>query len=103
MENTFKIKATTTGFSSPAESYVDKRLNPLDILVKNTFTTYFIRASGNKYEINDGDILVVDKSLEPEENKLIIVEQNGRLEIDKFQMKSNKIIWGIVTFIIKKV
>lgn len=102
MENAFKIKSATTGFSSPAESYVDKRLNPLDILVKNPFTTYFIRASGNKYQITDGDILVVDKSIEPEENKLVIVEQNGRLEIDKFQTKSNKTIWGIITFIIKK-
>lgn len=101
MENTFKIRSSTTGFASPAESYVDKRLNPLDILVKNPFTTYFIRASGNKYEINDGDILVVDKSINPEKNKLIIIENNERLEITKFIEQSEKNVWGVITHVIK--
>lgn len=101
MNNSFDIRTSTTGFSSPAENYVDKRLNPLDILIKNPFTTYFLRASGNKYEITDGDILVIDKSLNPEENKTVIIEKNGRLEIIKYNTNITENIWGVVTHIIK--
>jgi len=103
MENDFKIKTNTTGFSSPAENYVDKRLNPADLLVKNQFSTYYLRASGNKFQIREGDILVVDRSIIPNQERIVVVEKNGRLEIEKFHNNFNHEIWGVVTFIIKKV
>lgn len=103
MDQYFDIKTKTTGFSSPAENYVGKRLNPSELLVKNPYSTFFLRASGNKFDISDNDVLVVDRSVIPEEGKLVILESNGRLEIDKFNKNSNRKIWGTITFIIKKI
>ena len=103
MEYDFKIKTQTTGFSSPAENYVCKRLDPSDLLIKNPYSTFFLRASGDKYDIKDQDILVVDKSISPNNESIIIIEKEGRLEIEKFHNNLNHEIWGVVTFIIKKV
>lgn len=102
MEHNFEIKSKTTGFSSPAENYVSKRLDPSAFLIKNQYSTYFLRASGSKFDIKDGDILVVDRSLMPLEDKIVVVEKNGKLEIDKYEFRNNTKIWGVVTYIIKE-
>ena len=103
MDQYFDIKTKTTGFSSPAENYVGKRLNPSELLIKNPYSTFFLRASGNKFDISDNDVLVVDRRLTPDVEKLVIIENNGRLEIEKFNKNANRKIWGVVTFIIKQI
>lgn len=103
MEYDFKIKTNTTGFSSPAENYVDKRLNPADLLVKNQFSTYYLRASGNKFQIREGDILVVDRSITPSEERIVVVDNNGRLELERFSQENKGNVWGTVTFVIKEI
>ena len=62
-----EVKTKTTGFGSPAESYVDKRLDLNELIVKDFYTTYYFKYEGDsRLGVNTGDILVVDRGLEPE-------------------------------------
>lgn len=82
------------GFPSPA---IDSRENPLDfndLLLKHKYSTYCLRASGNSLEktgIFDGDILVVDKSIEAKNNDLVIAEYQGEFTAKRLKIKDNRI------------
>jgi len=65
-QNTIQINATTTGFASPAETYVDKRLDINDLIVKDHYTTFYFRYSGpTVFGVNQGDTIVIDRGEEP--------------------------------------
>ena len=69
------LSPAVCGFPSPAEQYVDAPLDLNDLLVKNPPATYFVRAAGNSMVdagIQEGDILVVDRSIQPEDNSIVI-------------------------------
>lgn len=99
-DDTLEISCETTGFSSPAENYVDKRLDPKDLLMPNPLYTYFLSACGDMPGVSDGDILVVDKSIEPKLGDKVIVASEGRFELVEYSGDSE--IWGVVTFSIRK-
>ena len=64
------------GFPSPAEQYVERPLDLNELLVARPAATYFVRASGDSMAgagIGDGDLLVVDRSLAPEDGSAVIV------------------------------
>ena len=79
------------GFPSPAEGYREGSLDLNELLVKNPPATFFVRASGDSMTgagIFHGDILVVDRSVEPVNGKIIVAAVDGgfvvkRLEIGK--------------------
>lgn len=89
-----EIKTKTTGFGSPAEGYVNKRLDLNDLIPFDIMSTYYFKYDGkNKYGIKYGDILVVDKSICPEEGDLVIIKSNFiTLEFFNNQIE----IWGTV-------
>ena len=61
------IRTTTSGFASPAESYVDKRLDLNDLNLKNIYSTFFFRYQGpNVFGVEQDDILVIDKAEVPQ-------------------------------------
>lgn len=63
------------GFPSPAEQYASTPLDLNTLLVKNPEATFFVRAEGNSMTgagIQNGDILVVDRSLEPASGSIVI-------------------------------
>ena len=65
------------GSGSLLRQYVDAPLDLNELLVKNPPATYFVRAAGNSMAdagIQEGDILVVDRSIQPENNAIVIVE-----------------------------
>ena len=69
------LSPAVCGFPSPAEQYVDAPLDLNELLVKNPPATYFVRAAGNSMAdagIQEGDILVVDRSIQPENNAIVI-------------------------------
>ena len=69
------LSPAVCGFPSPAEQYVDAPLDLNELLVKNPPATYFVRAAGNSMVdagIQEGDILVVDRSIQPENNAIVI-------------------------------
>lgn len=115
----------SAGFPSPAEDFLDIEIDLNKYLIKNKFTTYFVKVSGNSMQdigISDGDLLIVDKSLEPKDNKIAVCFIDGeftvkRIKIDKncvwlvaenpdykpFKVtdENELIIWGIVINVIK--
>ena len=123
MINNKNILTVAAGFPSPAENYIEEKLNLDKHLIKNKESTFFVRVSGDSMinvGIFDNDILVVDRSLIPVRQSIVIASIDGELVVKKlvkdkikkdFYLKSeNKnypdirlnsnsdtIIWGIVT------
>ena len=115
------------GFPSPAADFDEAKISLDNVLVKNREATFYAKASGTSMigaGIDDGDILVIDRSIEPQNNKIAICFIDGeftvkRILVEKdciYLMPENKafqpikvtdenvlIIWGIVTYVIKNV
>ena len=115
----------SAGFPSPADDFKEIRISLDKELVKNEDSTFYARVSGNSMEgagLIDGDLLVIDRSLEVENNKIAvcfldgeftvkrIVKKNKELylkpenknyQLIKIKEESELIIWGIVTYVIK--
>jgi DNA polymerase V len=116
----------SAGFPSPAEDYIDKKLDLNEYLIKNRPATFLVKVNGNSMinsGIYDGDILVVDRSAEPANNKIVIGVIDGEFTVKRIIKKAKKLflqpenenfkpieitedmdfkIWGIVTFAIHK-
>lgn len=113
------------GFPSPAADFDESKISLDNVLVKNKEATFYAKASGNSMTgagIDDGDILVIDRSLEPKNNKIAIcfidgeftvkriklenkelylMPENSNYKPTKISQENNFIIWGIVTYVIK--
>lgn len=84
----------SAGFPSPAEDFIDKKLDLNEYLIKNPLTTFFVKVSGNSMinaGIYDGDILIVDKSIDASNNKIIIGVINGEFTVKRISKKNNKL------------
>ena len=80
------------GFPSPAEQYVDSPLNLHELLVKKPAATYFVRAEGDSMTgagIRSGDILVVDRSLEPGNGSIVIACVDNEFTVKYFYRDEN--------------
>ncbi len=65
----------SAGFPSPADDYIDKKLDLNEHLIKNPSSSFLIKVKGDSMidaGINSGDILIVDRSLEPADGKIVI-------------------------------
>lgn len=124
----FADEGIQAGFPSPAQDYMEQALDLNKELIKNPASTFLGRVKGTSMKdenISDGDILVIDKSLDLENNDLAVCFIDGeftlkRVEIDKrakivWLVPSNaefsriKVtednqfwVWGIVVYTIKK-
>jgi DNA polymerase V len=123
----FVEEGISAGFPSPADDFRNKRISLDDELVVNKLTTYYARVSGESMigaGLDHNDLLVIDKSIPPKDGKIAVCYVDGeftvkRLKIteecvylmpenDNYQpikVTSDKqlLIWGIVTYVIKKV
>ena len=121
------LNKVPAGFPSPAEDYIEQKLNVQELLVKRPASTFFIRVSGYSMldaGIHDGDILVVDRSLKASTHKIIVAILDGELTIKRFEQAENTIylhpenkeyqtitvtpdidfeVWGVVTNVIHAV
>ena len=96
------IKSRTTGFASPAESYVDKRLDLNDLIIQNVHTTFYFRYMGpNTLGVKTGNILVLDRSIEPTEGDLVVLTDKQCFKIRKYEGQEN--VWGRVSWILNKI
>ena len=116
------------GFPSPATDYIEEDIDLNVHLIKNVPATFVIRVQGKSMVdvgINDGDILVIDKSLKPKNFSTVIanvhdelvvktfVKENGRQFLtsgskrieDKILINEEEdvFIWGVVTYVIHSV
>ena len=109
------------GFPSPAEDYVEARLDLNEKLIRNKEATFLLSVQGDSMKdagIMDGDILVVDRSIEPQDGKIVIAALDGELTVKRLSIKSTGtwlvpendhyppiavreesdiVIWGVVT------
>ncbi|MDJ0626299.1 MAG: translesion error-prone DNA polymerase V autoproteolytic subunit [Candidatus Caenarcaniphilales bacterium] len=116
----------TAGFPSPGDDYVETKLDLNRYLIKNPTATYFVKVSGESMinaGIHDGDILIVDRSLEPKEGDIVIAELDGELTVKRLGRINKKLhlisenpdyesipvyqeanlqIWGVVSYAIHK-
>jgi DNA polymerase V len=114
------------GFPSPADDFVEKNLDLNEFLIKNPPATFFVKVEGDSMinaQISSGDILIVDRSIDASNKKIIIASLMGEflvkrikiigkeifLESENTKYKSIKItddmdfeIFGVVTYIIHK-
>ena len=84
----------SAGFPSPADDYLDLPIDLNEYLVDNSAATFYIRVTGNSMQdegIDDGDLLVVDRSKTPKNNDIIIGVLNGEFTVKTIQ-KTNQII-----------
>jgi len=82
------------GFPSPADDYLDKNLDLNEYLIKNPSSTFCVRVEGSsmvKAGIHDGDILIVDRSLEPGDKKIVIAVVNGDLTVKRIRKEKGEV------------
>ena len=121
----FHLNKVGAGFPSPATDYVEDDIDLNNHLIKNIPSTFLIRAQGksmNSIGIHDGDLLVVDRSLNPKNFSTVIINVNEELVVksfikekdqsfltsgskkikDKINLTENPeiFIWGVVTYVI---
>jgi len=84
----------SAGFPSPAEDYVEGQLDLNKHLVEHPAATYFVRVTGDSMVeagIHSGDLLIVDRSLEPRDKDVVIANVNGELTVKRIRIKSGKV------------
>ena len=98
-----EVKTKTTGFGSPAESYVEKRLDLNQLIVEDIYTTYYFKWQGlDKFNVEHGDILVVDRAAIPKIGDIVLFEKEDKIELEIFN-NQNKEIWGTITWTLSRI
>lgn len=83
------------GFPSPADDYIEGRLSLDEHLIANKDATFFVRARGKSMEgvgIQDGNILVVDKSLTPKSGSIVVAFVDGEYTVKTFIKRGAQVI-----------
>lgn len=83
------------GFPSPAEDYVEKRLDLQEYLIRNPLSTFFLRARGDSMQgagIYDGDLLIVDRSQEASHNRVVIAAVEGELTVKRLIRRGGRVL-----------
>ena len=121
----FHLNKVGAGFPSPATDYVKDDIDLNSHLIKNIPSTFLIRAQGKSMDnigIRNGDLLVVDRSLNPKNFSTVIANVSEELVVKNFVKENNQsfltsgskklkdkinltenpeiFIWGVVTYVI---
>ena len=118
------LERVPAGFPSPAGDYMEGKLDLNEHLVKHPAATFFVRVTGDSMiekGIHSGDLLIVDRSLEPKDRSIIIAVLDGELTVKQLEKRKGKLrllpanknyepleisdqqsfeIWGVVTNVI---
>jgi len=123
----FSENGISAGFPSPADDFKEIRISLDRELIKNKESTFYARVDGNSMigaGLENGDLLVIDRSIEPENKKIAVCLIDGDFTVKRIEMEKGKvylvpenkkykkkevkeenelIIWGIVSYVIKAV
>jgi DNA polymerase V len=127
MELPFLESLIPAGFPSPADDYMETSLDLNEKLIRNPSSTFFAQISGSSMinaGISDGDIVIVDKSLQPKNDSVLVCIIDGEFTLKRFKKVNNEVaylmpdnpkydpikitehnnfmIWGVVTYTIHK-
>ncbi len=84
----------SAGFPSPADDYIEENIDLNEYLLKNPFSTFFLRINGDSMinsGIHDKDLIIVDKSLTPKPGDIVIAMIDGEFTVKRFSMKNNQL------------
>jgi DNA polymerase V len=114
----------SAGFPSPAEDYLEAKLDLNEHLVKHPAATFFLRVAGDSMVgagIHSGDLLIVDRALEPTDRRVVVAAVNGEMLVKRLNIRGKRLtliadnpnypplpitaaiefqIWGVVTSVI---
>lgn len=120
------LNPVSAGFPSPADDYIEERLDLHKYVVRNPAATFFLRARGESMinaGVHDGDLLVVDRSVEATHNRVVIAALDGELTVKRLVRRRGRValapenpdfaeiditereyvhIWGVVTYVVHK-
>ena len=120
-------QGVSAGFPSPADDFKEVRISLDKELVKNKDATFYARVSGDSMieaGLDDGDLIVIDRSLNPENGKIAVCFIDGDFTVKRIKKEKGKfylmpenkkykpielsednelIIWGVVEYVIKKI
>lgn len=109
------------GFPAPGDDMVEKPLDLNDLLIENPAATFFVRVRGDSMDgakIHDGDVLIVDRSIEARSGHIVVAAVYGELVVKKLKLEAGKLflvsenedyspivieeaedcyVWGVVT------
>ena len=118
--------AIAAGFPSPAEEYVEITIDLNKELIKHPAATFYARVKGDSMVdagIQDGDLLVIDKALEPKEGSIAVCYLDGEFTVKRLAVQEEGVylmpanaefkpiriteeneflVWGIVAYVIHK-
>lgn len=118
------LSSMKAGFPSPADDYIESKLDFNEYLVKHPAATFCVRVVGDSMinaGINSGDMLVVDRAITPSNNKIVVAILNGEFTVKRIRKTKNRIslmpenpiykpieiteetdfqVWGVVTHVI---
>ena len=118
--------SVSAGFPSPATDYLENKLDLNEYLVKHPTSTFIVKASGpsmTEAGILSGDLLIVDRSITPKNDNIVIASVFGDLTVKKLRKKDSRLflvsanneypsieikeemecfVWGVVTYVIHK-
>ena len=89
----FYSSKISAGFPSPADDYVEDKLDLNQLLIHNKPATYLVRVSGQSMQgamIADGDLLVVDASIKPTDGKIVVASVDGEFTVKRFMIQKGK-------------
>lgn len=87
------IRAGLSGFPSPAQDYEGRTLDLNERLIKRPSSTFFMAVTGDSMEtfgMQDGDILVVDRSIEPRPGQIIAALVDGEVIVKRYELIGNR-------------
>ena len=116
----------SAGFPSPADDFKEIRISLDKEIVKNEEATFYARVDGESMlgaGLNDGDLIVIDRSEEPKNGSIAVCFLDGEFTVKRLKLKNKEIylmpenskyspikidegnelsIWGVVTYVVKK-
>ncbi len=120
------VSRVKAGFPSPADDYIEKSLDFNEYLIKRPAATFCVRVSGDSMinaGIHDSDLLIVDRSINPSHNSIIIAVIDGEMTLKRLVRSNGRVIlqaenpdypsimitdemsfevWGVVSFVIHR-
>lgn len=119
--------ANATGFGAAADDYAERGIDLNEQLIRNKPATFFMRVNSDAMigaGIYQGDVIIVDRSMEAKSGKIVVAVLNGEMIVRRLEKSFNKIrllpetpklspidvdpysdynIWGVVTYVIHEV
>lgn len=123
----FYATAVPAGFPSPADDYLDKRLDLNELVIRHPAATFFVKVEGTSMVgagIHPGDTLVVDRAVQPAGERVVVAVVDGEFTVKRIRKRGARLfllsenpavaplevppqadfqVWGVVTYVVHRV